>query len=959
MKNLILLFILIFFPTLLWGATLKVDEVEINCHNSDRCSERKARFANLSGEYRSVVHLKDTLRVVASDGGYRSFSYRLIKKKNTHHLIVDFELKPLIREVSVGFVDRSLEADPLQLLSLKEGDYFEVQRLHESISLLKRKLEALGYPHNRPVFDVVEKSSGVDVNVVITLGPPLIFKSIRTNANSTFVAEFLTKKFYNLYNKPFELNRFKVYLDAAQKELFSYGYYLIGLDFTSRLKGNRVILDIKVSNDQLFAFDFRNLKQEDRDVLQALVVDLFRKYKRPLTESNIRQAIKEHYRKLARLKAEVDVSISKFETMYKESATLYRISVDEGPKTRLMGINFTGNTYYTSSKLQSFFDRKAFELASIGYFDEEYFRHYVDLIRNRYIKNGFVQIKIQGPNYNFGADEETVTVDYNIFEGQRAYVRSVSLEGLPIEFEEEVLEKMENKKGFPFNPISLVEDIREITEFLQNQGYYYAEIANINDDNFVRYSRSGADVDLNFRINTGPLVRLNRIILLGNNKTRKKVILKKIALDEGDLITPAKTREIESRLSAMGLFNTVQVAPLRHNSSNTATDLIIRLSEREFGLVEVAPGYRTDLGLKLSTTVSYLNIGGMNRSIQLKGQVNMRDNFTTINDNRPASDKQLLEYNTSATFIQGDMFDTLIDYSATISQQRRRFFAFDADIQRINNTFTRDLTRTLSGSIRHQLEKINQFNSESSDQNGSFRIGAISPSLTWDLRNSQINPVSGAFFNFSAELANPLFLSQDSSDLEINYFKLISRNRFYIPFKNGTVAISIAAGAQQNLAQSKIMENGAPVIIEERDENENVVNTLEKTRGFIPPIKVFRLSGMDIVRGYADDEINRIDDGRDISQVRIQNQAFMTNFKVEPRYFLTDSLMGGVFLDAGRVYVDQIDLGELRTSAGITFKVVTPVGTLDFDYGIKLLRKELPNGRLEDPGRFHVSIGFF
>lgn len=959
MKLTIFTFFLLFLPKLLFGAGLTVNEVTVKCDNSDRCGERKSRFTNLAGDYRSIVHLKDTLRVVASDGGYRSFAYRLTKKKKTHHLTVEFELKPLIREVSVGFIDRSVEADPLQLLSLKEGDYFEVQRLHESIALLKRKLEALGYPHNKPVFEVVEKSTGVDINVVITLGPPLIFKSIRTNADSTFVAEFLTKKFYNLYNRPFELNRFKVYLDAAQKELFSYGYYLIGLDFTSRLKGNRVILDIKVTNDDLYAFDFRGLKKEDRDVLQALMVDLFRKYKKPLAESNIRQAIKEHYRKNARLQADAEVEKTKFNTMYKETATLYRIKVNEGSKTRLAGINFIGNSYYPTSKLQSFFDRDAFELASIGYFDEDYFRHYVDLLRNRYIKNGYVQIKIQGPSYTFSNDFEKVSVDYTIFEGQRAYVRSVSLEGLPIEFEQELLDKLRNKKGSSFNPITLVDDIREVTEFLQNQGYYYADITNINDDSFVRYSRSGADVDLNYRINTGPLVRLNRIILLGNNKTRKRVILKKITFEEGDLITPSKTREIESRLSAMGLFNTVQVNPLRHNSSNTATDLIIRLSEREFGLVEVAPGYRTDLGLKLSTTVSYLNIGGMNRSVQLKGQINMRDNFSTINDKRPASDKQLLEYNTSATFIQGDMFDTLIDYSATVSQQRRRFFAFDADIQRINNTFTRDLTRTLSGSIRHQLEKINQFNSESPDQNGSFRIGAISPSLTWDLRNSQINPVSGAFFNMSAELANPLFLSQNSSDLEINYFKLISRNRFYIPFKNGTVAISIAAGAQQNLAQSKISENGAPVIIEERDENDEIVNTLEKTKGFIPPIKVFRLSGMDIVRGYADDEINRIDDGRDISQVRIQNQAFMTNFKLEPRYFLTDSLMGGIFFDAGSVYVDQVDLGELRTSAGLTFKVVTPVGTLDFDYGIKLLRKKLPNGRLEDPGRFHVSIGFF
>jgi outer membrane protein insertion porin family len=81
--------------------------------------------------------------------------------------------------------------------------------------------------------------------------------------------------------------------------------------------------------------------------------------------------------------------------------------------------------------------------------------------------------------------------------------------------------------------------------------------------------------------------------------------------------------------------------------------------------------------------------------------------------------------------------------------------------------------------------------------------------------------------------------------------------------------------------------------------------------------------------------------------------------KLEPRYFVTDTFISGVFLDAGRVFVDQLDMGELRSSAGVTFKILTPVGTLDFDYGFKLLRKRNANGTLEDPGRFHVSIGFF
>jgi outer membrane protein insertion porin family len=105
--------------------------------------------------------------------------------------------------------------------------------------------------------------------------------------------------------------------------------------------------------------------------------------------------------------------------------------------------------------------------------------------------------------------------------------------------------------------------------------------------------------------------------------------------------------------------------------------------------------------------------------------------------------------------------------------------------------------------------------------------------------------------------------------------------------------------------------------------------------------------------------MNRLPNDNDISEIRVDNRAYLANFKLEPRYFISDNLMAGVFYDAGRVFINRVDLGELNDSVGVTFKILTPVGTLDFDYGIKLLRKKDASGNLEDPGRFHVSIGFF
>ncbi len=916
--------------------------VEVECSASLACSQKTIRFKTLEGEYRGVTHLKETLKVLASEGGYKSFSYILEKKEGKYSLRIRFSIKPTINQIDIKFKNQKLDYDINQLVPLREGEFYESQKLKDSANSLSKKLESLGYPENSQSLEVKEYESGVKVIFTVNVGRPRIFKSISTDSRSQFVKSYLKRKFTTLYNKPFDFNRFKLYLDEAQKELFSYGYYLVNLDFTPNFKRDRVTLNISVLNEELFAFDLKNVTKEHRGTIHSHLVELLRKYKKPLSEQIIKSSLRDHYRGRALLSVKFKVDMETFSNKYSERVKLYRIYFDENGKTRLAGVNFSGNDFFSNSNLQKMFKAEAFELASANLFDEEYFIYFQDFLKNKYIEKGFAQVKIYDPVYSFNKEKQTVKVEYVIQEGQRALIKKTSIEGVPEEIEQELLHQLTNKTGYYFNPIKMLDDIKVLTTSMQERGYYYAEISNQNDSDLVQYNRAGSEVIINYRVQPGPQIRLNRILYLGNDKTRREVLAKKITLKEGDLITPSKTREIESVISATGLFNTVSVIPLKHQSKNTSTDLLVKVTERDYGLMEIAPGYRTDLGLKLTGTINYQNIGGYNRSIALRSEINRRTSYTTIDPERRTNIKDIIEHNTSVSYNQGDIFDTLIDGATSAAYQTRRFYAFDANILRLNGTLSRDINRKLSTSLRYQYEDIKQYNATEEINNGSFQIGSMTPSLSYDLRNNQVNPTSGAFFNLSCEFANPMLLSQKEQDLTINYYKLVSRNRFYLPYKNGTLAISLVGGIQENLASEKVNVNGS-----------------EQLQGYIPTIKVFRLTGMDIIRGFTDEEMNRLPDGQDISDVRVDQRAYMANFKLEPRYFLNDSLMAGIFYDAGRVFVNRMNLGEFRDSAGVTFKVVTPVGTLDFDYGIKLLRKKDPSGRLEDPGRFHVSIGFF
>jgi outer membrane protein insertion porin family len=919
-----------------------ISQVDVDCHGSDFCKQREKKYKAMTGEYRSLIHFKDSLKVMASDGGYQTFSYFIEKMNDQNILKIRLKLKPIITSIKIAYDYQDLDFDPLQFLNFREGDFFEPQKLEESEPNLKARLDEMGFPQNSHSFEFNEKNGEVSISLKIKLGPPRVFKRIKTDTSSSFIRKFIHRKFLPFYNRPFDLNNFKIHMDEIQKELFSYGYFLANLDFVPVYKKNRVILEIKSTNDQLFAFDLRNLQKEHRDVIHNLLVDLFRKYKRPLTETTIQNALKEHYQNKAMLKARFLIQISQHWNNSNEIVELYRIDFEENSKTRFFNVSFKGNNYFSNKKIRKIFHREAFELASAGFYDKEYFNYFQEFLRNKYIENGFVQVRVFDPIYIFSNQNQTTKLEYSIQEGQRAFVSKISFEGVSEELEQKILSEIKLKVSKPFNPLQVTSDIKIMTDFLQKQGYYYAEVINASDNEMVRYNKSGNAASVFFKVDTGPVIRFNRIIYLGNDKTRDRVISKKVFLKKGELVTPAKIQEIESAISATGLFNSVSVTPLKHHSKNAATDLLIKVSERDYGLVEIAPGYRTDLGLKLTGTITYQNIGGYNRSVSLKSQLNRRTSFTTIDPERANRVEHIIEHNTSVTYNQDDIFDTLIDGAASAAYQTQRFYAFDANILRLNGTLTRDLTKVFTSSVRYQYEDITQYEATEEINNGSFQIGSLTPGLTLDLRNNQVNATKGAFFNLSCEFANPYLLSQKQSDLTINYYKLISRNRFYIPFKNGTVAVSLVGGIQENLANQKINSNGS-----------------ESIEGYIPTIKVFRLTGMDIIRGFTDEEMNRLPSGQDISDFRVDNKAYLANFKLEPRYFLNDSLMAGVFYDAGRVFVNQMDFGELRDSVGLTFKVVTPVGTLDFDYGIKLLRKKDANGRLEDPGRFHVSIGFF
>ena len=254
-------------------------------------------------------------------------------------------------------------------------------------------------------------------------------------------------------------------------------------------------------------------------------------------------------------------------------------------------------------------------------------------------------------------------------------------------------------------------------------------------------------------------------------------------------------------------------------------------------------------------------------------------------------------------------------------------------------------------SLKYQFETIKQFDATQDVDNGYFRIGGLSPSLFFDNRDRVVNPRSGNYHGLSLELANPSLLSMEEDELEVNFLKFVSRNKFYYSFNGITLATALSVGYQRNLADGLVQSDNGDIVLDESGR--------PKTVGYIPSVKVFRLEGIDGVRGFAEDEINRLESGQDILDNIVQDDAYFVSAKLEIRRQISESLLSAYFIDAGRLFVSDFKPLDLRVSTGISFKFLTPVGTLDFDYGLKIRRHRYSGGARERFGRFHLAIGFF
>ncbi len=575
--------------------------------------------------------------------------------------------------------------------------------------------------------------------------------------------------------------------------------------------------------------------------------------------------------------------------------------IEEGEKFQIERIMFEGNEAFSDKELKRQMATAEENIlswfTSAGDLDENKLEQDVARLTSFYKNNGYMQARVGEPEVNFVGQEIEITIEIN--EGPRFRVGEVSLTGDLILEQAELIESLKIRQEEFYNREILRGDVLNLTDLYSNQGFAYADVApQVKQDSEKRV------VDIVFDIKKGQQVYFEKIIISGNTKTRDKVIRRQLRVYEQEQFSSTRLKRSIRNLYRLDYFEQVNVDTSK-GSADDKMVLKIDVVEKSTGAFSFGAGYGNADKLYGTISISERNLFGRGQKLELKGTMGSKTQDIDLTFTEPyvwdiPLSGTLTFYNWIYDFEEydKDSFGFGLSFSYPIFNYTRARLGYVYDIADISN---------ISSDAPGSIKELNGKNTKSS----------IKSSLRYDSRDSTFVPSEGSNHGFSFEFAG---LGGD-----IGFMKYIGETTYYLPLFWGLVLAPHAEAGYVNKTRTKKL----------------------------PDYEKFYLGGIGSLRGFKRDDLAP----RDNDNNSIGGDKYV-QFNLDLTFPLLkdQGVFGGLFFDTGRVYGDnesiELDPGDLRQSAGLGIRWLSPMGPVRLEYGFILDQKETDDG----PGNWEFSM---
>jgi len=829
------------------------------------------------GDSFSLKEINDSIKRI-----YRTelFSDISVVKAGQQNIELTFLLTSRLYTRHINFVGSSeVPKNKLKrnLSALREGSAFSYSRLERALEELEQQLREDGYFDTpiTPSVNVVTDTSEVDVLFDVGISRRFIVNSLVFIGEINLPEDQLRKEMKTEENRTFVPSILEE--DITQlKELYA------SEDF------RRAEIEIKERN-----FDMEkghvNLVLEilPREKITIVIrgADVPLSLLKPIWEANIFEewGLSEGEAKIVGYLRQRGYLFVTVDSHIQSSADEFMVVYDvlSGEKYKIRDMTFEGLSYFTPAQIKDELLIRT-NIPLLSKIDGARLFELPREIEFLYKTRGYPETKV---DLVFEKTENKVRPIFYVEEGVQQTINEITFEGPRIFGRETLLQQISaNEGGFFFQP-DVQRDLGRLENFYMDSAFRGTEISAriqlVSENKF----------DLNFSVNEGEKVAIERIIVTGHKATKTSTILREVQVSENGPARYNQIRETERRLANLGIFSEVRIEEIP--LSPQRVNLLIRVREGNRNYASLGIGLETksdpqtfavwnnEIRPRGTAEFTRNNILGIAAQFSIFGQISTREKRLVFSWEQP-----YFFFNVPlATYV-----------NAWYEQEERKSYTYDRRgvhlgvIKILSSDKNMNLLTTL-GYEKTILRELYILESEVDRQYFPYSKTSIAESFILDRRNDPFNVVRGYFLSAAIEWAYPLL------NAESNFLKLFTKYQHFVPiFPDWTFSGTFRFGLG---------------------------------RGKMPIHERFFAGGSNSFRGTRFDELGPKDP---VSGQPTGGKALLLfNFEMTfPLISAFKDLYGAFFYDVGNVWALRGDVNpsSLQNALGLGLRYRTPLGPI-------------------------------
>ena len=548
-------------------------------------------------------------------------------------------------------------------------------------------------------------------------------------------------------------------VDSSLKKL-----YETDLFSNVEIKYSNSILTIEVSENYLInqvAFE-GNKKLDDQSLESITSLKPRSTFSNKKLEEDISRIINS-YRAAGRYSVYVEPKVIKLD--FNRINLIYEIN--EGNVTKITDINFIGNTNFSDRKLRNAIASKRSTLIDSIWgtgrsYDNLIMEYDKELLEQFYRNNGYVNFKVINSVAELDGKKDSFIMTFTVDEGERYNFGSINITN-EINYSElnKISDNIKTITGDVYSEKAIQTSNLQIVDYLRNNGLPFVQVNAIE-----KFNNIDKTIDINYVLSSGPPVYVERIDILGNQRTFDYVIRRELVISEGDPLNQEYINKSIRNIRNLGFFNDVKVNTVPGSSFDKRV-LKISISEANTGTLLFGAGYSSAYGVLGTISISESNLLGKGQNITLDLSYGANQSLTNINFTEP----RFLGTPVSAGL---DIYGNQTDYTETSGYKNRQIGAG----VRFGFPLSEELRLNLKYSnTNNEIYSIPANASTALQQlEGKRNISELGYSLIYNTLDNNFTPTNGLKLNISQDFAGlggdvKYLRSEVSGDYYIDFTK--------------------------------------------------------------------------------------------------------------------------------------------------------------------------------------------